>query len=218
MAPTVVNQATSFENSSTTPLPVTMPASIVAGRLLLAFCSIDGLRLTPTASGWLLKGVDGYNGGTLSQTIAVFARAATGGDSMSLVPGASETHASVVYQIDGWSGDLAKVFVAVNALLDPPTLAPADGSQDYLWFAAAASSITTVTGAPTNYTNLQAPTSGTTLGGSVLGVAQRALTAASENPGTFTGGGSNGASATVAVAPAAAASGPEPGRRLLLAA
>lgn len=193
--PTVVNSATS--SATTDPISVTMPASLVAGRLLLLFIGSNQGEAGNTLSGWTnLGNVASSPTGT---TIYAFAKVATGSDTASYSGGGTPSRCAIVYQIDNWWGDLTKVTGAVSAnnlaTLDPPNLA-VPSADDYLWVTAAVS-LGSVTGAPTNYSNflskVQSPTT--------LGSAQRTLNASSENPGVFAGTATSPEAVTVAVGP-----------------
>lgn len=200
--PTVINQAVTA-NSSTTSHVLTMPASIVAGRLLLCFLLQNGQSSQGGFTGWTALFAGMNNSSTY---LRAYVKVAAGSDTATVTNTSAQNSSAVTYQVDSWSGVLANVAFATAATVsDPPSLTPAGGSADYLWFAAAASFSGTATAAPTNYTNLQAfSASANPLGG----VAQRALTAATENPGTFTGISTSFAdSCTIAVPPVPSASG-----------
>jgi hypothetical protein len=101
---------------------------------------------------------------------------------------------------------------------NPPNLAPAAGSKDYLWFALFASSHGRITSSVPAGGYGDSQTTGPNNGTATnigIGVADRAATAASEDPGTFTTTGTGveeTAAATVVVHPAAATTkAPAPG-------
>ena len=91
---------------------------------------------------------------------------------------------------------------------DPPSITPTGGSKDYLFIAFAGTITTsnnTFTAAPTNYANLNIFNTGAGPNGNVGATAERQLTASSEDPGTFTLGGSQTWYArTIAVHPVSA--------------
>lgn len=95
---------------------------------------------------------------------------------------------------------------------DPPSLSPTGGSKDYLFVAAASSAgENTYSAFPTSYVNTQQSNTGT--GGATntncfTATGTRAVTAASENPATFTRGLASGVgwvAQTIAVHPTGAA-------------
>lgn len=117
----------------------------------------------------------------------------------------TDWHGTTPPESDTASGD------ATSA--DPPTLSPSWGSDDTLWIAVAghsAVSAAAFTAAPTNYTDFA--NNGASSGGAAVSIASsyRELAASSEDPGTFTAGGSNRfwASATIAIRPAAGGAPP----------
>lgn len=206
--PQVVNFENTTGNGSSVPL--NMPASIVAGRLLLAVCGIDGSRTSAAISGWAKVGLTARSLSTVSQTLAVFGKVAAGGDTGTLAPGASEEVAVTTYQITDWSGLLSEIGYAgalgpSGAAGDPPALTM-PSVQDYLWFAAEslAAGIPATT-PPVNYTNLIEAVTTTTAAGSSIVSARRELRVATENPGPFSGQSSPSYPivATLAVTPSA---------------
>lgn len=209
--PSIINSANSNTTASSASLVLTMPASIVSGRLLLAFAAATK---TTTMTGWTSIGATTPGG--LSATMSVFGKIAAGSDTGTVTPSTNSNIAATVYQIDSWSGTIADIGYAgtssASGSYDPPNLTMLS-SSDFLWFSTGAyPGATAASAAPTNYTSLV--TSNATSSGSTvltLGSANRQLTATSENPGTFTGAATNWVAATVAVAPVAAvASLPRP--------
>lgn len=199
--PTVINTANSSSVSSAN-LALTMPASIVAGRLLLALSASAANEAATTAvSGWTKLAATQKTSGTA--TLAVFAKIAAGSDTGS-VTGSTASRAVTTYQIGSWSGILSDIALSVVDVTteDPPALTPSGGARDYLWIAAVRSAAAP-TAAPTNYTTLITAT-GT---GTSVGSATRNLNAASDNPGVFTGTASSPLAATIAVAPVASTNG-----------
>lgn len=192
--PQVINSATS--GATATSLNVTMPASLVAGRLLLMFSSYS-IGANPSPSGWTQLFSLSRSDGSVS--IGAHVKIATGSDTATISIGVSTNIAAIVYQIDDWSGSLSEVLAAVSAnnitTVDPPNLA-VPLADDYLWFAVA-HSIGNLTAGPTNYTDYLERVQGT----SQLATARRALNASAENPGLFVGTATNPLAGTVAVPP-----------------
>lgn len=192
--PQVINSATS--GATATSLSVTMPASLVAGRLLLMFSSYS-IGANPSPSGWTQLFSLSRSDGSVS--IGAHIKIATGSDTATISIGVSTNIAAIVYQIDAWSGSLSEVLAAVSAnnitTVDPPNLA-VPLADDYLWFAMA-HSIANLTAAPTNYTDYLERVQGT----SQLATARRERNAASEDPGAFVGTATNPLTGTVAVPP-----------------
>lgn len=106
-------------------------------------------------------------------------------------------------------------FTTAANTADPGSVAGTGGSKDYLFLAMAGcdGEVGAFTAAPTNYTNFQAANTGT--GGTpatncIIGGGSRQLTAASDDPGTFThaAGVTGGSAYTVVVHPASGAPPP----------
>jgi hypothetical protein len=200
-SPAFVNSATKTSGSFTS-LSLNMPSSIVAGNLLVAY-AFDTNAGPPAMSGWTT--IISINS---SEFLYGFAKIAAGGDTGTLTSGSAAAGAVVVAQYSGWSGSISDIVVATNSSnSDPPLNNPAI-SEDWLWVAVGGAFITSTgafTGAPTSYGDFVTASTG---GGfaTAVATADRALTASSENPGTFTSTGTlNFAlSATVAIASVAA--------------
>jgi hypothetical protein len=175
-----------------------MPASIVAGRLLMANIATRVNSPSIAVSGWTALGIV-VNG--INSTLATFVKTAAGSDTGSVTGSSGSQVSALTYQIDGWSGVLGNVgYAQVSATLDPPSLTmPA--AADYLWLPAVGCLNLVPSAAPTNYSNLLTA-SNTPI---FLGSARRTLNASSEDPGAFTGSGTSPVAATIAVPPVAAA-------------
>lgn len=197
-SPTEVNNNTTTSASSSS-LALNMPASIVAGRLLLAISTASINDSATTAmSGWTKIGAAQRASG--SGTLAVFAKIAAGSDT-GTVTGTSGARSVIVYQISGGpnaASDVEVTFANAPTGLDPPAHTPSAGSDDYLWIACYKNTNSTSPNAPTNYTGLITALTGTHMAAS----ARRALTAASEDPAIFTIAGSSAqVTATISVPP-----------------
>jgi hypothetical protein len=192
----IVNSNTSFTSSSLNSHTVSLPASIVAGNLLLVVFGNDSSSTPNTPSGWSKIGLTVTNGDTLT----VFAKIASGGEGASVVvtlaAAATEPSASIAYQISGnrngvTTSELQLVIQsngAAGSTADPPNNAPGWGVVEILWLAICGQSRgdTTVTSYPTNF-SLNQLSSGTGFGaGTRVSTAARLLSASSENPGVFT--------------------------------
>jgi len=204
--PTVVNTANTTSTTSGS-LALTMPASIVAGMLLLALSGDSAADSATTAmTGWTKVGGTDNTG-----SLTVFAKIAAGSDT-GTVTGTTAARAVTTYLISGWSGLVSDIKIALatpatNADVDPPSLTPGLGALDYLWIEATRNR-NAVTAASTNYTNLLVATSGATLSTSS---AIRQLNASTEDPGATTPAASASAcvTATIAIPPVAASSSPQ---------
>lgn len=194
--PTFVNSATTANGTAATSQPLTMPGSIVSGRLLVAY-TLTGA--SPSVSGWtqIFTAPSTF-------TLSAFGKIAAGGDTGTVSTPGTSTIAAVVAQYDTWSGVLADIVAATNASNSDPPLDNPGVSKDWLWvavFGAFIGSGGVITAAPTNYGDL---VSSRISSGVTVAIADRALTASSEDPGTFTnntGSLTFPISATICIAP-----------------
>lgn len=202
MAFPVVQTKTGGGSAGSTSHPVTLPSGVTAGDLLVVWF---GFRSNPTATGsagWTKLGQ-----ASLSTTIsfAVFYKVATGSDALTITTTTSQRSTHESYRITGASGTVAfsAASSAVAANPNPPSLTPAGGAKDYLWFASATATAgtTSASAAPTNYTNLTNQVSGSGTGCAVY-IAERNLNATSEDPGAFTAASTSYVAYTLAVEPA----------------
>ncbi len=222
-APTVAGTpALTNDQTAGTSTPLTMPASITAGETLVAWCAHKAPITEAAISGWtLLIEADQPTGS--NATLSVFYKKAAGGDTATMTTTTSTRVAAVVERISGAADPTvtapegaAATGQANSINPNPPSLAPAAGSKDYLFQCGFASSHGRITdtgaangGVPTNYGSGQTsgPNNGTATNIGV-GVANRALTTGSaEDPGTFTTTGTGVeevTSATILIHPAAA--------------
>lgn len=197
--PTVAATNTSQTAAGATSHPISMPAGITAGDLLLAIIFADAALSTTPPSGWSkISSIDG-----------LYYKVAAGSDTCTATTTEGSPSVHVSYRITGYSGDPE---AARNALSsgtgDPPSLNPsAWDAEDTLWIAGAGAFTSGVpSAAPTNYGNLVSRFDGVEL---AIGTARRELNVASENPGTFTwpGGADVRGAFTIAIRPAAAGGG-----------
>uniref|UniRef100_UPI003F49A749 hypothetical protein n=1 Tax=Pseudonocardia sp. CA-138482 TaxID=3240023 RepID=UPI003F49A749 len=219
--PTVVSQ-TPVQIAAAASYTVTMPAGGTNGDLWLVVADIDATHTPATTStGWTRIGVSGTGAGTSFGAFGGIK--GTASTSLVLTNGSITVVCQTnTFIITGWAGVVANIGFAdftnsstADATPNPPALTPTGGAQDYLWIVNC-SLPTSATGAqpttaPTNYTNLLiSPTSGS--GSASIGnlaTAWRNLNAATEDPGTFSGGTSNLWSAeTLAIPPAASVAAP----------
>lgn len=207
-------------STSVTSMPVTMPATVDSGDLLLAFVHVRNAGTWTKPSGW--TEIPKIGGGNLSQTgggtvgkFDGFYKIADGTEDSTTPTWTASTGTTGQWQVirvTSWHGTTPPEGTtasgdATNA--NPPSASPSWGSDDNLWLALAGNSATGettgFTAAPTDYGSLQS--NGTSSGGSTcnLASATRQLAASSDDPGTFTPSSNRfWAAATVAVRPAAA--------------
>lgn len=184
--PTISTQATTA-TSNTASKAITMPATIVAGRLLMSVVGAWGGSGTGAISGWTPITTWTNNN---SCSIGVFGKIAAGSDTGTFTYGSAADISAITYQIAGWSGTLSDIAAAVanqgftSAYPNPPNLVPAFGAQDYLWFACGIGNGSPTYTAPTNFSGITQVAQGTS---TKMGVATRSFNAASQDPAAFTG-------------------------------
>jgi hypothetical protein len=166
------------------------------GLCLIIFANDNGPGVTTTLANYQTMLSD-PNAGNAPGT-KIFARKCDGseGASVDVVTSGIERAAAVAYYFprNQWRGsDLTALTDAIyvssvsTTVDDPPNLAPGIGSKQFWWLAIGSGNAgTTVSVAPTNYTNLLVPDSASGTTGAMIAVGERGLTAASENPGVFT--------------------------------
>jgi hypothetical protein len=205
--PQVVGAAFAETNSNAAAHPITMPAGVLPGELLLAFVAIDGNSTTVAIN----TGVSGGNwtlsqAGTVGAVAGVAAwKVAQGGDALTLTTSTNERNSHRVYRIAGAASVVQVANTGSHAIPlgagDPPGLAPAPGAARYLWFVAMmADGQEVAAAAPGGYSYLET-TQHSETGGASTSIARRELEAASQDPGPFaTPAGKPWVAFTVAVA------------------
>ncbi len=201
--PTLINGAGTANATPATSQPLTMPGSIVAGRLLVAYVF--------SGTGASMAGWTQIFSATNSLALKGFAKVAAGSDTGTVTYTTGTSIAAVVEQYDNWSGSISDIVAAAASGADPPNCNPAV-SRDWLWVAVLGGLLGsggTVTAVPSGYADLAGAQ---TTGGVSVTTGDRALTASSEDPGTFTNTGTLNfpISATIAIAPFVATSAPQP--------
>lgn len=205
------------------PVSVAMPTTVNANDLLLilwTFKDLNTFTITvPTGWEQIYEVIWNYTGVRFMNANLLRRKAdgTEGGTNVSItITGSSpyQAGATQVLRFSSWSGVLSQVEAAntgtsasPSANPDPPNLAPAGGSKEYLWIAAHHNVDLAVTtnAYPTNYINTSTATGGSGSGDTNARSASstRNLSAASEDPGTFTLSASNRwMGTTIAVPPA----------------
>jgi len=178
-------------NSTTVTTHTITFSSVSANDLLLLWFACTATTLS--SSGWTFL----LGGSNSAATHLGYKKAAGGETLVSFTSGAATRSAYLGYRITGnvdpatQAPELSTVGAAVSTTPDPPSLSPTGGSKDYLWLAVfRQNAIVTnddawITAIPTNYANKHGSSAGTA-GTPAVGAADRQLTAATEDPGTFT--------------------------------
>lgn len=196
-----------YAGAANTTHALNLPTGITSGDKLLLFVVMNGTPTVTDPTGWTV-----LDSQVTSKTYKIYVRDADGteGSTATLTLSSSVAVAANAYRVSGAASGLTSSSIAFagpvsasTATPDPPSLTPTWGSAADLWFAVAF--------AGTNYANSAYP-SGYTLGqlttivASAVGVSSAAnqVTAATEDPGTFTQGNANPRLAyTIALRPGA---------------
>ncbi len=217
--PTIDSITTTTFGTDATTHNVTMPASVEAGDLLLAFFTNDGSATVTTPSGWTAVTTLARGTAARGSIYAKISVGTEGGTTVNFVTSAAEQGAAQVYKIlsASWYGSITSGIAtasydpgaATNAP-NPPSLTPAWGADYDTWIVyAAGSSWTTVTTYPTNYNNGTHTISNTGTAGASVSTARRTLNAATDDPGAFAmTTTSDGVAFTIAVRPFNCSSSP----------
>ena len=219
-SPTVEATATSSVTSAGTSHTVSLPTGIVSGSgLRVTFAWTAGIPQTITwPAGWTpITGYKHERSAANQVGIDSAYRQADGteGASITVTTSASTKSAHIAKRYAGHESFATRTPEAGTGIdggtsnPDPPAITPTGGSKDYLFEADAVCDEEDFTWtAPTNYTNqLVANTGvvGTPVTNCSVASARRALTASSEDPGTFTHVLTGWVAQTVAIHPPAAA-------------
>jgi hypothetical protein len=187
-SPAVVNTS-SFNDAASTSHAVTLPASIVAGNLLLVFFTTGTAGCTSTIpTGWSALYQDVNI--TASLFASCFYKTADGteGATLTITTSGSTKIAANAWQISGWSGTPTVSTVKTGASTTPSSniLSPTGSSADFLFLTIAHVSVFSNTSSyPSSYINgVNAQTSAS--GDASTTSASRQLTTTSETPGSFT--------------------------------
>ncbi len=205
-APVVQTRTETVVTTPSTTHNITIPA-VSTGDLSLVMIGHDNNYVTTTPSGWT-KLFETANGGWFSiEAFYKFAPTNAGQTTENFVTTSTTNMAAQAFTITGAgvgrvSAGTTAVYGFLTTTPDPPSLNPGWGSQDTLWFAFASQNQgSTMNSWSANYDNNWSSNAG---GGSYAHVVRRTLTAASEDPGSFSFSGSwESAANTIAVGPPA---------------
>jgi hypothetical protein len=199
--PVVADTATFQQGTTTTTHNVTLPSSISAGNLLIMVFRAGDTVTATTPSGWTLLDSRSSSGVTY-----IWYKVATGseGATETVTTASSIRSSAITYRITGYTGTPEALFASTN-VNDPPEITTSWPATKNLFIAVLTNrrSDSTVTAAPTNYSNLLtiAPASNTGINRSRVSTATREVDGATEDPGAFTTSGTIDSphSATIAV-------------------
>lgn len=176
---------------------VPMPTGLQAGHLILVLLSVDGnsvsLTIDTAYSGSNWNALTQVNGSGFSMSHRVYWKIAEGGDQLRITSGVVEQVSTITYAISGANGVTSTGSSASGSQGDPPNHTPPGGSAEYIWIGFCSYNTgVTVTAGPTNYNDLIF----NNRAGAPSASAWRKLTAASENPGSFTASPTTGVCAS----------------------
>ena len=186
--------------SAVTTAPISMPAYIITGNLLIMVVKLGSTGTATTPTGWTLLASRSSTGNSY-----IYYKISDGSESNHVDVTVTSSHVSAItYRISNYEGTPEASFAATN-VNDPPSLTTSWGSTKNLFIAACTTrqSNNAFTVAPTNYSNLKTvgdPSSGTTAHVR-LATASREVNSNTEDPAAFTTTGSldNPQSATIAI-------------------
>ncbi len=208
--PVVMARSGGTDGSSTTSHTITLPASPVAGELLLVVIG-GGANVTysTSSSGWTVRGQAAFNTGSYA-SIAVLAGIAGTAGALTVTTSGSARCLHTSFRIGSWSGDLADVKLATatgsaSSAANPPSLTPGyeGASPEALWIVGANiaefAGSQPITAAPAGYSNLALQH---VAYNSALGTAELVAAGATQDPAVFTnatGSSRNWATTTISV-------------------
>ena len=186
--------------SAVTTAPISMPAYIITGNLLIMVVKLGSTGTATTPTGWTLLSSRSSTGDSY-----IYYKISDGTENTSINLTVTSSHVSAItYRISNYEGTPEASFAATN-VNDPPSLTTSWGSTKNLFIAACTTrqSNNAFTVAPTNYSNLKTvgdPSSGSTTRVR-LATASREVNSNTEDPAAFTTTGSldNPQSATIAI-------------------
>lgn len=205
LTPTIRGTSRGSENAAGLTVSVTYPSDIEKDEVLLMFYwQADSTQEVPT---WTTTDLDWTLVGTAERTdendaLHAVWKVADGTESGTFTVTHNSTGDDIAYHIYRLFGAsrASTPSIAVTTLSDdqnPPSLTPAAGKKQYLWFAATGEKgVGGISTPPTNY-------EGFIQDGNELSSCHRAIETATEDPPTFGGGGGSHRAMTVAVHPTA---------------
>ena len=205
--PVVETTSTSIVNTNVTTHPVTMPAGVAAGDLLLVLFTTYNTTVTPPA-GWTQLFFVGT--GTTARSGGYYKVSnGTEGSSVNFTTANTRWSTHNVYRISRFQGvPESATDVGTSVSPDPPSLSPSWGAAKTLFIASAGYFIsspgTSLSSSPASYTDgLSAEIEGGASGDMSQHSARRPILTATEDPGVFTTAHSVAwRAATIAIRPA----------------
>lgn len=198
--PSVVNTNSAI-HSTANPYVVNLPASIVAGQLLMVAVATVENAPTGTPAGWTqLASLTGSS----QITLTIYYKVAAGGEgaTLNVASAGIRTASSVSWSITDYQGtpEVTSTAHSTGASPDPGTITPSWGSDDMLVIPVLGVWGTqTISSYPASYTNGTDSYQSSGLSNRVAWC-RREVTGTSENPGAFTLSGTVSSQKTVTIA------------------
>jgi hypothetical protein len=193
-APVVVSLTETSFGTDTTDHYVNLPATVNEGDLLIVFFSNDGIATVTTPAGWTELASDKRG---IAVRLSVYYKTAEGDDegtTVNFVTSAAEQAAAQVYRITNWQitspPEISVVATGISTTPDPAFLDPIGWDvEETLWIAVAGQDRGDQLGTtayPASYIGGTSTLSAHSWQSCRTLSAHRVLTAASEDPGSFT--------------------------------
>ncbi len=202
-SPIIQNTRSYIDGTERSSHTISLPTGIQAGDLILVSFRIrSGRAVSSFTSGW----TELLNADNNGRTYVYYRTAQSSSESFIIsLSGGSSRIAAVSYRISNWnSGDTPQVAVTADGE-DPPSLNPGWGAFPSLYLAGLSfrESGNEITGIPSDFTDLviaqNTPGSSNLDRFFVVGLVQKFSSAASEDPSTFSTGGADPTSFTIAI-------------------
>lgn len=205
--PVVEATAISAQSTSSNPNSISLPSGVVAGDFLVVMHEVGSPLTTSFPAGWV-KFFTQISNPDSNQQVWAYKKAVGGETSVDVTLGGPAGFAANAYRISGVINPAIQPpeGVGIGGKADappidgrnPPPLTPTGGSKDYLWITGYASSESNATSSPSPYGNdLEAGSAG----GGRCDSGRRELTAASEDPGSWSIGAGRYSTSTIAIHP-----------------
>lgn len=187
------NSSTAGDNSDVTEHPVSLPANIESGNLLLVFFSVDGSPEVTFPANWN-KIIDmDANGGAAHLVIAWKKATGSEGSSITVTTDVGERSAHISWRVinhedpDTQAPEASTGATGSGATPDPDSLLPTGGAKDYLWAAVIGTDdgATDVNSYPTNYDDDQLYCNYASPKSCMVGVCSRSYNASADDPSVF---------------------------------
>lgn len=189
--PVVAGTAISAQSTASNPNGISLPAGIVAGELIYVIHE-SNRNVVSLDAGWVHYFTQDSNPSQNKQH-HYYKKAVGGETGLSATMSGSDGYAALAWRLSGVLNPAIQAPEAVGiggksdappiAAQNPPSLTPTGGSKDYLWMTCIAGSNPANPNPPASYTNTIQIASA---GGGFAKSGRRELTAASEDPGSWT--------------------------------